>query len=164
MAVDIKVEIATAAHAEELAPHLRAEDVAEIRAADGTEPLPALLTSVDVSDEVWAVRFNGELALIFGVMPYDSKGGGRVGVAWMVPSAIIERHPAAFWRLSREMLPWLLERWDALINAIDVRHEKALRWAKRLGMKLDAPAPFGEAKLDFRSFIVTREDLACARP
>ncbi len=164
MAVDVAIDPATAADAEELAPRLRPEEIAEVLAADGMEPLQALLESVSVSQEAYAVRLNGEVAFIFGVMLVDeSPDCGRIGAAWLLSSGLVDRYPVTFWRISKNMLPWLLERWDALINAIDVRHTKAIRWAKRLGIPLREPAPFGAAGQDFCCFLVTREDL-CARP
>ena len=160
MAVEVTIDIATPKDGEALATRLRPVEADEVRASSGKEPADVIRESLAASDEAWAIRFNGELALIFGVVLLDdSVLTGRIGVAWLLTTDLVERFPKAFWVLSRRMLRFLLERWDALVNAIDVRHEKAIRWAKRLGFHLDEPQPFGAAGLDFQPFRVTKEAL-----
>jgi hypothetical protein len=46
-----------------------------------------------------------------------------------------------------------------LVNAIDCRHVKAIRWGERLGLRFDEARPFGTAGLPFRQFAVKLEDL-----
>jgi hypothetical protein len=156
----VRIVSATRELAAELAPHVRPDEVAEVLAMDGATPLEALLAGLELSDPVRAALFDGEVAAIWGVVP----GGksvlrGRVGVAWMLTSAAVERHPKAFWRGCRAELPKLFERYDTLANAIDARHRKALGWACRLGFQLGQPAPMGIAALPFARFIVRKEDL-----
>jgi hypothetical protein len=86
-----------------------------------------------------------------------------VGLGWLLAAEVVERKVRAFWLLCLRELPRILERWDMLVNAIDERHEKALRWAKRLGFRLADPAPFGAAGLPFCRFQVARRDL-CVHP
>ena len=159
-APEVTIAHATPEDAELLAAQLRPVEADEVRASSGKEPLPILLESVGMSDEAWTIRFNGELALIFGVVLLDeSEDAGRIGCAWMLTTSLVERYPILFWKLCLKMLPFLMARWDALINSIDARHTKAVRWAKRLGFDLDEPRPFGAHGLDFHPFIITRECL-----
>lgn len=162
MAAEIMVRLATMRDAEELAANLRPEDADELRAATGSEPLPVLIEGLEESVECCALVLGGELAAIWGVVPAVPHWG--IGVGWLLTTPVVERRPVAFWRACLRLLPDLLDRWPVLINAIDARHEKALRWARRLGFVVDEPRPFGAAGLPFHNFRVTREGFACAHP
>lgn len=158
MAEDFDIRPATLADAHELAPRMRLEEVREVEASAGFTPLQALLECLQQSDEAWSGLWHGEVAFMFGVaqMPGCER---RIGAAWLLTSPLVERHARAFWRAGRAELPRLLEQWEVLCNAIDARHEKALRWAGRLGFSLEPAQPFGAAGLPFHVFTVTREEL-----
>lgn len=143
-------------HAVDLAPLLRQADEDELRAATGREPLPVLVQSVEMSAEAWAVYIDGELACLWGVVPLsETLLGGRVGIGWMLTTEVVERRAKTFWRACCELLPAILRRWDVLTNAIDMRHEQAIRWADRLGFKLEAPIEHGSERLPFAFFEAT---------
>jgi hypothetical protein len=146
-------------HAYDLAEALREADRLEVEAATGRDVLPVLIESIETSSEAWAVHVDGRLLCVWGVVPLEESLLGRVGAGWLLTTDLVERYAKAFWRLCLRLLPGLLERWDLLVNAIDVRHEKAIRWARRLGFNLQAPAPFGAAGLPFCAFTVHRGDL-----
>ena len=150
-----------AGDARRLAAELRVADAAEVRASTGREPLPVIIEAIAMSSEVWALHLHGGLACIWGVVRDDSapSAAGRVGIAWMLTTPVIERWPLLFWRTCLRVLPLLLRNWEVLVNAIDARHKQALRWARRLGFRLDPPAPFGAEGLDFCLFTVTLGDL-----
>lgn len=159
MAVEVTMRAATEADAVYLAANLRSAEVDEIEAAVGREPLPVLLDALRDGAESWTVCFDGTAAAMWGVVPQP--GFPSIGVGWLLTTAAVERHAKAFWQTCLALLPAILERWPVLINAIDARHAKAIRWAKRLGLQLEQPAPFGAAGLPFCAFHVTKGDL-CA--
>lgn len=161
MAVDVRTAVATSDDAEDLVPRMRAVEVEEVRAATGREPLPVLLEGLRDSAEAWSVFFDGELAFMWGVVPLGGYLGGA-GLGWLLTTDMVERHAKTFWQYTRAVMPQLLARWDVLANAIDVRHEKAIRWATRLGFHLDAPVPVVPGGPPFRVFRASREDVACA--
>lgn len=158
MAVSVVTRPATEVDAQDLAPRLRPAEVAEVMAATGQEPLEALMDGVASGGEAWAVFFDGQLAFMWGVREV----AGRVGAAWLLASDLVERYAKTFWKYCLSQLGGLLHRWDAVFNAIDVRHEQAIRWATRLGFHLSEPAPFGVAGLPFARFSVTRGGFECA--
>lgn len=167
MAVDVTMTPATVEDAVAIATRLRPADEAEVRASSGKDPRDILVESVKLSTESWTVRFNGELACIWGVhlarRSHDGILTGRIGAAWLLTTELVERHARTFWRLCLGMLPLIFERWAELYNEIDARHVQALRWAKRLGFRLGPPAPFGAARLPFHPFRVTKGDLCASR-
>lgn len=156
----VEIVAATAAHAEALAPRMRPAEVAEVVAAGGYSPLEALLESLQHSGVAFAALFDGEVACMWGVAHVRrSVTAGRVGAVWLLTSDLVEKHPKAFWRGCKAEILRLFGDYDVLFNAIDARHEKALRWAWRLGFPLEEPAPFGVEGRKFSFFRVRKEDL-----
>jgi hypothetical protein len=139
----------------ELARRMRREDADEVEATGGFTPLEAILTSMRYSEEAWTATFDGEVAAMYGV----ARLARRNGAAWLLTSDLVERHAKTFWKACCRELPKLFERWDVLANAIDQRHEKAVRWARRLGFFLFPAEPYGAAGLPFHMFTVRKEDL-----
>lgn len=149
--------------ARELAPRVRAADVAEIWASDRSTPLEAMLEGLGLSTYARAALFDGKVACLWGLVPLRrSVVHGVTAAAWLITSDLIERHPRAFWRGCREELPRLFEQADLLVNAIDARHTQALRWARRLRFRVDRPVPHGMNGEPFCWFTVSKEDVACA--
>jgi hypothetical protein len=159
-AVEVAIVSATKEHARELAPRMRAAEVAEIRASGNLSPLGALLLGVEASRPAYTALFDGEVACMWGVVPLRTSAlAGRVGAAWLLTSELVERHPVAFYRRCRPALALLFEVYDALVNAIDARHAQAVRWGRRLGFRLEDAAPFGAEALPFHRFRVSKEDV-----
>ena len=147
---------ATEAHARELAPSMRAADVAENLASDGFTPLEACLVSLAISTEARAAYFGGELGALFGVA--EGPFLGFKAIPWLLTTGVVERHQRAFWRASRLVVASWLERYLVLEQAIDARYGMALRWAARLGFEVEPPAPWGVAGLPFCRITLRRRD------
>jgi len=158
--VDVTMTPATIEDGHELAADLRQLEADEIRAMTGLEPLPDIVRCLGYSSEAWAVRFDGHLVCLWGVV---SRGHnvlmGWWGNGWLLCTNAVERYPITFWKACKHILPLLLSRWDLIANVIDVRHEQSMRWAERLGFRLEDPKPLGAAGLPFRRFTVRKEYL-----
>lgn len=153
------------AHARELAPRMRPVDAAEIFASGGFTPLGAISCALKTSDVAWTAFFDGQVACMWGVRPaLRTVTRGRVGVVWLMSSDLIERHPRIFWVACQHELALLLDQYDELVNAIDVRHVQAIRWGRRLGFRFRGPEPFGLEKRLFQHFTVRKEDLYAESP
>jgi hypothetical protein len=138
-----------------LAAQMRPADVDECFAASGHTPFEATLLSVEHSSECYAVYFGPDIACIWGVVDM----GNGIGCGWLLTSATVDEQPRLFWTTCLALLPVILGNWDVLVNAIDCRHTQALRWAKRLGFRLEAPEAYGVGQVPFQTFTVTRGDL-----
>lgn len=162
--VEVKITPADTLDAQLVARRMREVDVEEVWAASRYRPLEALLHALDVSVESWALYFNDEIGAVWGVAPVsDTFLGGRVGCVWMLTTATLEEHKAAFMRICYSTMQELMDRWDLLVNRIDARHTKSIRWGRRLGfVYADEPEAFGEDGLAFLSFRITKEALRCA--
>jgi hypothetical protein len=142
------------AYAETLAPRLRAADVAEVWAACGEEPLPAILKSLELSTYTRGLLLDGEPAAIWGVAPLRGLPGA--GAAWLLGSDALTAHARTFWRLCRPELDRMLEVAPVLLNYVDARYRQALRWAERLGFSVEPARPFGFARMPFHRIVICR--------
>lgn len=86
--------------------------------------------------ESWAVRVDGELLGIFGLSPISYVPD--VVQPWLLTTSLADRKPVLFVRLSKELFSVLRRRHDGMINFVDARYERALRWARMLGFEVGA--------------------------
>lgn len=150
------LEVATLAHVREIAPRMRAEEVAEVWAAMGLTPAPALLRLMHASTlgstpfGSRAVFFDGELATIFGVI---EMADGSI-VPWLLSSDAVERHPLSFWRASKSILHDLRTIYPRMIEYVDARYTRCISWARRLGFTVAPAEPHGLAGLPFHPLAI----------
>lgn len=156
MKSDATIRRATEADAVELAPRMREDDAREVMASSGRAPLDALHESLRVSLWSWSLVIEGRVVAIWGVASGDS---GEVGYPWLLTSDLVERHKREFLELSPVVVRVLLRTFPVLVNYVDARYRRAIRWLERLGAHLDEPVPFGLAGLPFRRFEFRREEV-----
>lgn len=153
---DVRWEIvlATPALAERLAPNLRPEDEAEVLASHGWSPSEALCMSLAATPEPWALLVDGEPVGMWGVEPISI--GAGIGVPWLLgaPGLVADRE--FFWDLCRQEVACMLDTYRVLFNFVDARYEKSLRWAKKLGFRVDEPRPFGPSGAPFCAIAIAR--------
>ena len=146
---------ATEADAIELAPRLRAEDVAECEALLGPGAAPdALLASVRGAAEAWTGRVDGEIACMWGVNPATLIG--VTGVPWMLGSDIAPAHATQWLRENKRWLPHALGLFPRLCNIVDARYDKAVRWIRWQGFTLHEALPLGFNGAMFIPFEMSR--------
>jgi hypothetical protein len=94
------------------------------------------------------VFIDDEPAAMFGIIDY-----GDHDVVWAVFTRAIDRHPIAFLRESRR----LAEAFDReVVNYVDARNEKAVKWFRWLGFDVSEPEPYGPAGALFHRFTNAR--------
>lgn len=124
---------------------MRAADAAEVYASDGLRPAQALRRSMKGSDFSRTLLIEGEPAAMFGVRVIEG-----VGFPWALTTETAERFPLAFWRASQHVVREIVDRYRFLSQCIDARHVMALRWAGRLGFRVDKqPHECGKFGLPF---------------
>lgn len=133
-----RVRAARAADACALAPELRPEDEAEIRAASGLAPEAALRRALIASELAFAIEHRDAAPdaapmALFGVA--DHPLGREVGAPWLLGHRDLPRIAGA---LLREAPLWIEQlgagRW-MLSNCADARNALHLRWLSRLGFQ-----------------------------
>lgn len=133
-----------------MAPLMRKDDVNEIWASGYYTPRLALETGIRYSTKSWTVFLGDEIAMIFGVS--DCSHLGNIGVPWMLGTKLIEEFPITFVRHCKEYVSEMMEGHDLLVNYVDVRNKKSIRWLRWLGFDIKNPAPFGVLGLPFCKF------------
>ena len=147
------IEPATDAHVNNLAPRLRAKDVAEV-AAVGLTPHRALRGSLRRA--VWskaAVAEDGSVIAMWGV------GGplmGLTGIPWLLTSDLVERVPLEFMRRAKIEVRAMLDTFPVLVNHVDANYREAIGFLRLLGFRFDDPQPFGRKGAMFRRFEMKR--------
>lgn len=145
---------ATIDHAADLAPRLRALDLAEITAASGRPVSEVLAESLDRA--VWA-----ETLLVDGV-PEAIGGLGTCslmfgpGIPWMVASDRATERRRWFLGESRRQVRRMLGHYQQLENRVDARNDPAIRYLRWLGFTLGPATPWGHAGLPFHPFTMRR--------
>lgn len=138
------------AHAEWLAPRLRAADRAEVLAALGLPPEVALPISLRASSVAVTAMVGGEPVAIFGVCPANLLAGE--GLVWMLGSDAVVRQGRALLREAPQWLALIGDGYRLLRNHVDARNTRAVRWLRRMGFSLAPAVPFGVAGLPFHPF------------
>jgi len=139
---------ATGFHAAYVASRMREAEQVEVWAGSHFSPDSAVEDSVRHSPQAFAAVVNGATMGIFGVRPVSHLLG--VGIPWLLTTGEVDRHPRAFLRLCRQILPGFRARWPLLMNFIHARHVRSVAWAERLGFTVFDPAPLGVDGEDFR--------------
>lgn len=138
-------------HLPHLVEHLRADDVAEIRASSGVEPEAGLRSSLLVSTVAWTLLSDqGDPVCIFGCAPGGPPG---VGSVWMLGTSEMDTLKTT---VARKTLPYLRrmhEPYPVLWNWIDGRNLRSLQWLRWAGFRvIDADPQYGVEKRLFLQF------------
>lgn len=150
----IEVVSATLAHAIDLAPRLRARDLAEIEAASGRPVDEVMAESLERA--VWS-----EALLIDGV-PEAIGGLGTCsmmfgpGVPWLVGSKRLTERRHWFLRESCRQVGRMLASYGVLVNYVDARNGSAIAYLQWLGFALEPAVPWGAKGLPFHKFTMVR--------
>lgn len=140
MSTNVQFVPATADDVRRFIPLARAEHRGEIEAMGGDVDT-LMRKTFAMSAEAWAVTFDGEPAVLFGVIPISLLQG--YGSPWVLTTPVIERHRKTFYRLSREVVTRLREHYPMLGSSIYHKFGKSLRWARKLGFEVKDPHPCG---------------------
>lgn len=118
-----------------IAPLMRAADREEVERLGHTAE-KAIAQSFADSDAVWLCTIGGAPACLIGVGTVSIMG--NVGAPWFLTTDVMET-PAA----KRALLKWsprfvadFLGKYDNLVNYVDARYFRALRWLKWLGFTI----------------------------
>jgi hypothetical protein len=153
------IRIATEQDCFDLAPRLRAADVAEL-AALGDDPLVALLSSYEVSPLVWAAEYDQQVHVIFGVAPFPDNSGA--GSPWLLASERVSEFAVQFLRESYRYIPKMHMLYPTLRNYVHAMNVESIMWLRWLGFSFTRVihSPHDADQL----FIEFEKNLPCAKP
>lgn len=132
-----------------IAENVRAADVDELWASVKLTPYEAM-----VNGSKWSTAFvllvDGSPVCAFGVVPYSVLT--KFGAPWMVGTNDLDRCAVDFIRHCKTDLVGFFGEWDRLLNVVDARNAKAVRWLKWLGFTVFPAMPYGPFALPFHPF------------
>ena len=128
-------------HITTLAEYMQKEDRDNAWAIAHISPEQAIRHSVGASIEAETWLANGKVMAIRGV----SKGTflSPYACVWMLGAEGLRQYPVAFLKGSREWVGRMLEQYDHLVNYVDGRNKRSLKWLKWLGFTIHPAAPLG---------------------
>lgn len=150
MVVDVQIRPATQEDLLDLLTNMRAADWDEVQAATG-DVEHALLFGAKTSNWVEACIIDGQLACVFGLAPLQGLLG-RQAAPWMLGTPVIDKNQRVLLTHSRRYLERMRSEYPHLLNCVDARNKKSVRWLRWLGFTLHPAAPYGEAQLPFHLF------------
>lgn len=157
MAFSVRYADATREHAWQLSQAMRQADRDEVRASGGFTPYDAALTSLEKSEVAWTLVFNDCIAAMWGLAAFPELGE-NVAVPWLLTTDVVDRYPMTFLRCCKSELDVLLDWYPVLVQAIDARHQVAVRWAKWLGFEVKPAAPHGVEGRPFHPIILRAKE------
>lgn len=139
-------------HIKELAKTMRQADIDECWAAHHFSPYEALKHSLYHTDRPQTGLYDGRVICIWGIgkMSYLSKEG----IPWMLTSNLVNKHYREFLRRGLKCLIDIKKEAVILVNMVDARNKRSIRWLKWLGFTVHDPIPFGPDKMLFHPFIM----------
>jgi hypothetical protein len=141
---------ATPGDIRELVHRLRQSDIDECEALFGRGTALEVTTHGLRDDGVafMAVR-EGITIAVFGLCPGEWPG---YGVPWMVGTNELDKCGRELMAEARNCLKIWHRFYPTLLNVVDARNTKSIRWLKRLGFTVREPVPMGMGGLPFHPF------------
>lgn len=131
----IKLIPTTISHCIRVAKYMREEEKREIEAT-GESPEQAIIRSFNSSFWVrTGVDKHNQPLGITGLAYLDNKWVSP----WLLCTADVLKYWRPFLRTCKKELIEIEEKYPNLINAIDMRYTKSIRWAEWLGFRIDKP-------------------------
>jgi len=128
-------------HIISLAFYMQQEDRDNAWAIGHLSPEQAIRHSVGVSIESETWLADDKTMVISGV----SRGTflSPYACVWMLGTRHLRQYPVTFLKGSREWVERMLEEYEHLVNYVDARNKRSLRWLKWLGFTVHPAVPLG---------------------
>lgn len=136
---------------------LRKEDIQElVTASQFKEPTQALLNSIIHSK--WT---NVVYDLIYNkvIMYYGLGALADIGIPWMVATPEVYQYQRSLLKDGKAMVAGMLQEYSVLMNVVDARNTKHIRWLNRMGFIFDEKNNIDIEGHTFLYFYKWREDV-----
>lgn len=137
-------------HVPFVAENVRDADRDELWAAACLTPEQALSKSMECSTLAWTGLYDNVPVCMFGVSEGSALAG--VGIPWMIGTKLVDKYATQFLRRNKGKVQEMLNVYPLLMNYVDVRNTRAIRWLRWLGFEIGASIPFGPYNMPFRPF------------
>jgi hypothetical protein len=151
----VMVRTAVASDVNRMKDELRASDVREVWASHNHSPEQALVFSLAVSPFCMTIVNKGTPTAMFGLSP-ETKHSATI---WLLGTTGIPKMYLTFLRITRFMIPKMLEQFPVLFNFVDVRNQTSLRWLAWAGAEFGKLKPYGVEGRPFVPFRFTKSEV-----
>lgn len=136
---------------ESLLADMRLDDLREVVASTDDPVDKAVCDSLRASAVCYAVDVDGRLACLLGVATVNL--APPVGAPWLLGTRWLDQNPRELLRASAFFLnEHLLRSFPQMLNFVDARNERSIRWLRRLGFTIRPAQPHGPRGLPFHRF------------
>lgn len=136
-----------------IAENMRQSDVDQLWATAEVTPELGLKINIDISRTARVVLIENEPVAAFGVVCSEDEFGRLCGSPWLLATDTVERHRFTLCAVARAYLKGLKAgEFDNLLNYVDARDEKLIKWLRWLGFEVHEPVAFGPFDLPFCLF------------
>ena len=149
-------------HVTYLAPRLRQQDVAEIRAGSGSKPEEALMEGLQLSMPHACTLISPLTKLpcaMCGVTPF----GEGIGLVWLLGTPELAHSPLAFQKAARKLIEKAFTElgYTEIGNVVHAGNTTAVRWLRHMGFTFTQEnVPAGRNGELFHAFTTRREGQA----
>ena len=120
---------------------MREADRQEVWAINRFTAFNALTESVGRSVNVKTALVDNKVLAIFGIGTLTFLS--RTAVPWVLTSNEVEKHRRMFLQYSKWWIEEVRKEYPLLVNIVDGRYIKALKWLKWLGFEIGPALPLG---------------------
>lgn len=121
---------------------LRDNDFDEVFASTGDSPHYAILEGWKTSLRKWIMlNKNNEAVAVLGVVPVDGILSD-IGIPWLLGTDGLTKMKKFFIKSSKIVIKEMLKHFKILVNFVDSRYDKAIKWLKWCGFILDENATY----------------------
>jgi hypothetical protein len=152
----VMVRTAVSSDIPRMKDNLRANDIREVWASHNHSPEQALIFSLSVSPYCMTIVNKGVPVAMFGLSPEDNR---KAATIWLLGTAAIPDMYVQFLRITRFMIPKMLDMYPLLYNLVDARNEASIRWLTWAGATWGTPEPYGIEQLPFIPFTLTKSEV-----
>ena len=139
----------------ELVANMRHQDADECHAAGHDDLHRVVHEGIRASVMCYTARVDGDLAAIFGLVPYAGMLGST-GVPWLLGTPLVPKHRRILARHAQPYIARMLAIYPHLLNVVHARNSVAVHWLERMGFVIRPAEPYGPHGEPFHLFEMVR--------
>lgn len=124
-----------------IASNLRESDREELKASNADTPIDVLFESYELSSFAEVIYLDDEPAIVYGLTPLSVLAG--VAAPWLLATPALDKIPKLLLRYSPDGVAFMLRRYRTLMNYVDARNTRTIRWLAWLGFDIHPAVPYG---------------------
>ena len=155
--MEIKTEVCQDYHVDKIIESMHPGNVAELNVLFGSADKDALMKSINMSDEVYAVTIDGQVAAIFGFRELSKLT--KRAYPWLICSSLINEYGIIFLKHFNKIMKCLQNRFNALECIIYSKNTEVIKMLEWVGFKiLEEVYPGIDPSAKFYKMVWVRSD------